>query len=118
MGDHDMNEPLYEVIFCGQIQEGTDRDAVKARIAKMFKANEATIEMLFSGRRIVVKKNLSAEVADKYSIAFTKAGAICELTLMSADTAPADDQAATRAASPASAAPAERSTTSNQGFRK
>ena len=38
-----MNESLHEVTFSGQIQEGAELDAVKARIAKMFKANEATI---------------------------------------------------------------------------
>jgi uncharacterized protein YdgA (DUF945 family) len=121
MGNHDMNESLYKVVFSGQIQEGADLEVVKARIAKMFKANEATIERLFSGKRIVIKKDLSAEAADKYSIAFTKAGAICDLALMSADTAPsapADDRAAAEAPSPASTAAADRDAASNQGFRK
>ena len=118
MGDHDMNESPYEVAFSGQIQEAVELDAVKARIGKIFKADEVTIAQLFSGKRIVIKRNLSAEAADKYSMAFTKAGAICELTLMSADTAPpapADDRAATKAPS---AAPANRGASSNQGFRK
>ncbi len=121
MGDHDMNESLYEVSFSGHIQEGAELDAVKARIAKMFKANEATVAKLFSGKRMVIKKNLSAEAADKYSMAFTKAGAICELTLMSVDTAPpapADNRAATKASSSATAAPADRDASSKQGFRK
>ena len=116
-----MNESLYEVAFSGQIQEGAELDAVKARIAKIFKANEATIAKLFSGKRIVIKKNLSAEAADKYSIAFTNAGAICDLALIPADTAPpapADDRAAPKAPSSASAAPADRNASSNQGFRK
>jgi uncharacterized protein YdgA (DUF945 family) len=54
-------------------------------------------------------------------MALTKAGAICELTLMSADTAPpapADNRAAAKVPSSASAAPADRGTSSNQGFRK
>jgi len=116
-----MNESLYEVAFSGQIQEGAELDAVKARIAKIFKANEATIAKLFSGKRIVIKKNLSAEAADKYSIAFTNAGAICDLALMPADTAPpapADERAAPKAPSSASVAPADRGASSNQGFRK
>jgi len=116
-----MKESLYEVAFSGQIQEAAELDAVKARIAKIFKADEATIAQLFSGKRIVIKENMSAEAADKYSRAFTKAGAVCELTLMSADTAPpapADDRAATKAPSSASVAPVDRSVSSNQGFRK
>jgi uncharacterized protein YdgA (DUF945 family) len=113
-----MNESLYEVAFSGQIQEGAELDAVKASIATMFKADEATMAKLFSGKRVVIRKNLSAEAADKYSMAFTKAGAICELNLMPADTAPsapANDRTATKA--PA-AAPAERGASSNQGSRK
>jgi len=113
-----MNESLYEVAFSGQIQEGAELDAVKARIAKMFKANEATIAKLFSGKRIVIKENLSAEAADKYSMAFTKAGAICELALMPEDTAPsapAEDRAATKVPS---SAPVFRGASSKQGSRK
>ena len=116
-----MDESLYEVSFSGQIQEGAELDAVKARIAKMFKADEATMAKLFSGKHIVIKKNLSAEAADKYSIAFTKAGAICDLALMPADTAPpapADNRTATKAPSSASVAAAGRGASSNQGFRK
>ena len=92
-----MNELRYEVIFSGQIQEGAELAEVKARIARMFKADQATIARLFSGKRIVIKKNLSAEAADKYSIAFTRAGAICELAPMpeaTASPAPAGGRAA------------------------
>jgi len=121
VGDHNMDESLYEVTFSGEIQQGARLDEVKARIARMFKADEVTIARLFSGKRIVIKKNLSAEAADKYSIAFTKAGAICDLTLMSADTAPSAPayyRAAKKAPSSASAAPAEGGASSNQGFGK
>ena len=121
VGDHDMNEPLYEVAFSGQIQEGAELDAVKASIARMFKADEATMAKLFSGRRVVVRKNLSAEAADKYSMAFTRAGAICELDLMPANTAsstPAADRSAVKTPSAASTAPASRTSSSKQGARK
>jgi uncharacterized protein YdgA (DUF945 family) len=116
-----MNESLYEVAFSGQIQEGAELDAVKASIAKMFKADEATMAKLFSGRRVVIRKGMSAEAADKYSMAFTRAGAICELNLMPADTAPSTpvaDRAATKTPSPASAVPANRGTSSKQRSRK
>jgi uncharacterized protein YdgA (DUF945 family) len=116
-----MNESLYEVAFSGQIQEGAELDAVKASIAKMFKADEATMAKLFSGTRVVIRKNMSAEAADKYSLAFSRAGAICELNLMPADTAPsapADDRAAAKTPSSASTAPAKITTSNKQGFRK
>ena len=119
-----MDELLFEVAFSGQIHDDARLDEVKAKIARMFKADEVTIARLFSGKRIVIKKNLTAEAADKYSIAFMKAGAICELALMPEDTtppAPADDQAATKkpsSASSASAAGADKGASGNRGFRK
>ena len=72
----------YQVVFQGQIHEDAKLNEVKVRIAKMFKADEVTVARLFSGKRFIIKANLSAEAADKYSIAFAKAGAICELELM------------------------------------
>jgi hypothetical protein len=100
-----MDELLFEAAFSGQIHDDAKLDEVKANIARIFKADEVTMARLFSGKRIVIKKNLTAEAADKYSIAFAKAGAICELTLMPEDTTPpvpADDQAVTKTPSSAS----------------
>jgi uncharacterized protein YdgA (DUF945 family) len=119
LGHYDMNEAQYEVAFSGQIQEGAELDAVKASIARMFKADKATMAKLFSGKRFVIRKDLSAEAADKYSMAFTKAGAICELNLMPANpapSAPADDRAATKA--PSASAAKKTAASSNQGSRK
>jgi hypothetical protein len=92
-----MSDFRYEVIFYGQIHQDAELNAVKAKIGSMFKADEVTLARLFSGKRIVIKKNLSAEAADKYSIAFAKAGAICELAVMEDDgssPAPATDRSA------------------------
>ena len=80
-----MSDYRYEAVFYGQIQQGADLEEVKAAIAKMFKTDEVTLARLFSGKRIPIKQNLSAEEADKYSVAFAKAGAICELELMADD---------------------------------
>jgi uncharacterized protein YdgA (DUF945 family) len=100
-----MSAELFEVVFSGQISEDAELDEVKAGIGEIFKADDAMIERLFSGKRIVIKKNLDKEAAHKYSMAFKKVGAICELNPMFA--APA---AATPADMPAAAeAPAARS---------
>ena len=116
-----MDEMLFEIAFSGQIHDDAELGEVKASIARMFKADEVTIARLFSGKRIVIKKNLTAEAADKYSIAFTKAGAICEMALMpegSAPPAPTEDRAATEAPSPASVAGADKGASSNRGLSK
>ena len=116
-----MDEMLFEIAFSGQIHDDAELGEVKASIARMFKADEVTIARLFSGKRIVIKKNLTAEAADKYSIAFTKAGAICEMALMpegSAPPAPTEDRAATEAPSPASVAGADKGASSNRSLSK
>jgi len=56
VGDHDMNESLYEVAFSGQIQEGAELDAVKASIGKIFKADEATMVKLFRASVLSLKR--------------------------------------------------------------
>jgi hypothetical protein len=113
-----MDEPLYEVSFSGEIQEGARLEEVKARVGKMFKADEVTIARLFSGKRIVIKKGLSAEAADKYSIAFTRAGAICDLALVSADSASSTSAVDRAATKDPPAAPADKGASSNQGGGK
>ena len=102
-----MDELLFEAAFSGQIHDDAELDEVKANIARIFEADEVTMARLFSGKRIVIKKNLTAEAADKYSIAFANAGAICELALMPEDTTPpvpADGRAVTKTPSSASVA--------------
>ena len=97
---------LYEVAFYGKIKEGADPQVVKAKVAKLFNADEAKLAQLFSGKRIVIKKNIDASTANKYRVALDQAGASCEVTPVGgAETAadPAPAQAAS--APPAAAAP-------------
>lgn len=79
-----MSDELYEVAFSGQVSDAADMDNVKARVGKMFNADDAKIAQLFSGRRVVIKKNIDQATANKYQGAFTKAGAIAEVKLMAA----------------------------------
>ena len=86
-----MSDQLFEVAFSGQIADGADLDQVKARVGKMFNADETKIAQLFSGKRIVIKKNIDQATAAKYRAALNKAGAICDVKAMGApaETAPA-----------------------------
>ena len=78
-----MSDELFEVAFSGQIVDGTNPEEVKARVGKMFKANEAKIAALFSGKRVVIKKNIDQKTATKYKAALYEAGAISEIKSMS-----------------------------------
>jgi hypothetical protein len=97
-----MSDQLFEVAFSGQISDGANLDEVKARIGKMFKADDAKLAQLFSGKRIVIKKNIDQATAARYESALKSAGAECEVHPMGG-TAPA----ATAAAATPVAAPAE-----------
>ncbi len=100
-----MSDQLFEVAFSGQISEGANLEEVKARVGKMFNADEAKLAQLFSGKRIVIKKNIDQATAAKYKTALNRAGAECEIS------SPGGEAAAVRpaAATPAPAEPAAES---------
>jgi hypothetical protein len=108
-----MSEELYEVVFYGEIVEGAELDQVKAKVAAMFKADAAKLAQLFSGKRVVIKKNIDQATAKKYQSALQNAGAQCEVKSLAdaavaspteATTAPAAAPAATPAPAPAQTA--------------
>lgn len=96
-----MSDQLFEVAFSGQVSEGANLEDVKARVGKMFNADDAKLAQLFSGKRIVIKKNIDQATAAKYKTALNRAGAECEVIPLDAAVPPA------QAAAPAAAAPAE-----------
>jgi len=100
---------VFEVAFSGEVEDGAELDQVKAAIGKMFKADEAKLAQLFSGRRIVIKKNIDEQTAMKYQAAMHKAGARCEVKNLSAEVEQvqaAPPPAEPPAAPPPAAAPA------------
>lgn len=102
-----MSDQLFEVAFSGQVSEGANPDEVKARVGKMFNADEAKLAQLFSGKRIVIKKNVDQATANKYLTALNRAGAECEIAPMGGgETAAAAAAPAAAAAAPAAAEPA------------
>lgn len=74
-----MSDELFEVAFSGQIKEGADLEQVKAKVGHMFKADATKLAHLFSGKRMVIKKNIDQSTAEKYKTALSNAGAICEI---------------------------------------
>jgi hypothetical protein len=99
-----MSDQLYEVAFSGQISEGADLNDVKAKVAKMFNADDAKLALLFSGKRVVIKKNIDKATAAKYQSALNRAGAHCEISPPVGATASAPAAVAAPAAATAPAA--------------
>jgi len=98
-----MSDQLFEVAFSGQVSAGASLGEVKARVAKMFNADDAKLAQLFSGKRIVIKKNIDRATASKYQTALNRAGAECEVAAM-AGGAPAQSAATRAVDQPAAAA--------------
>ena len=115
-----MSDQLFEVAFSGQISEGAELGEVKAKVAKMFNADEAKLGQLFSGKRVVIKKNIDMATAAKYQTALNRAGAQCEISPLggaapAATPAPAAAVAKPVVDKPATAAPAAQIETGDYG---
>lgn len=65
----------YAIVFKGEALEGADLATVKQKIGAMFKANDAKLAALFSGKPVAIKKNVDEATANKFVAAFAKAGA-------------------------------------------
>ena len=76
-----MADPKYDIYFRGEILPGADEAQVRAAIAKIFKADDAKLAQLFSGKVNTIKKSVDKDVAAKYQQAFKKAGAKAVITL-------------------------------------
>ncbi|VAW62824.1 hypothetical protein MNBD_GAMMA08-2011 [hydrothermal vent metagenome] len=83
-----MSDELFEVAFSGQIKDGADLAQVKAKVGAMFKADATKLAHLFSGKRMVIKKNIDQAMANKYKAALDNAGAVCEVKSLSGASAP------------------------------
>lgn len=103
-----MSDRRFEVIFRGDVVPGQSLLDVKQRLSELFGAPPAKVEQMFSGRPVVIKRDLDEEAAERYRIALKDAGALVELRYVDPDreiansTASADEKPAS-AADPADA---------------
>lgn len=70
-----MSEAKYSILFRGDLQPGYTVDDVKANFARLFKASPETVDKLFSGRPLALKKGLSQSQAAQLQATLTKLGA-------------------------------------------
>lgn len=75
---------LYEIAFSGECLPGAQLDVVKASIGQMFRADAQRVELLFSGRRLILKSHLDAAAAERFRHALAQAGAVAEIVPMGA----------------------------------
>jgi hypothetical protein len=70
-----MDSSVYDIYFQGEALEGFDINLVKQNMAKLFQANAQTLTALFSGKTVLLKKDLAKDDALKYQTLLKKAGA-------------------------------------------
>ncbi|MFC1683970.1 hypothetical protein ACFL0R_00655 [Pseudomonadota bacterium] len=70
---------LYDIFFSGTIMEGHNEAEVKTKVGRIFKAEGARLERLFSGQPIRVKAGVDLDTAVKYRVTFRDAGALVDI---------------------------------------
>jgi hypothetical protein len=67
----------YQVIFEGKLTGERALDEVKRNLAALFKMKAEQVDALFTGKPVVIKRDIDQATALKYQAAFKKAGAVC-----------------------------------------
>ncbi len=93
-GGHNM-EARYNVYFAGELRDGHKLANVRDQLARLFKADTATLDKLFSGKAQLVKRDCDRATALKYKQAMEQAGAVPLIKSIAhlAETAPAAGKA-------------------------
>ncbi len=69
----------YNIVFEGKTVPGKETALVKKALMNILKADEQSIDRLFSGKRVLIRKNVEAGTAKKFLKAFEDVGAVCNL---------------------------------------
>jgi hypothetical protein len=96
-------EARYNIYFAGQLIEGQDLAGVRTRIAKLFKADAATLDKLFSGKTQLLKRDCDKATALKYKQAMEQAGALPVIKAITANETTTSAPAPTPPPAPAKA---------------
>lgn len=70
---------LYDIFFAAQLIDDFDEATVRNNITQLFKANDAALEKLFSGKPQLIKRGVDKAGAIKYKAAMQKAGAVARI---------------------------------------
>ena len=75
----------YKLLFSGEIIDGHDPEEVKEKLQALLKVDSNGINRFFSGQPMVIKRNADHAMTVKYSKAFEKAGAVCDVVPMESE---------------------------------
>ena len=69
-----MQQQAYMLVFQGDLVDGFDPETAKQNLKELFKVSQEKVEQLFSLPAVVVKKNLTHELAQKFQEQLQKRG--------------------------------------------
>jgi hypothetical protein len=85
-------EQRYDLEFAGETLPGFDEPTVRRAVAALFKADERTLNRLFSGDRLRIKQDCDAATAQRFEDALERVGAkiyrVVQPSAESSDAAP------------------------------
>jgi hypothetical protein len=90
----------FDIYFLGETLPGSDTDAARLGVARLFKVENEAIDRLFSGKPIRIKQAVDVDKAGRYREAFRAVGALVQIV---------------PAGAPAPQAPQRRSQTPSKG---
>ncbi|MCH8542996.1 MAG: hypothetical protein LAT61_05455 [Alcanivorax sp.] len=74
-----MSDARYNIVFDGSLVPGADPAAVRANLGRLFRMTPERVEALFSGKRMVLKRDADQATAMKFRAALKQAGAQCQM---------------------------------------
>jgi len=80
----------YQFVFQGEIQPGTDKTSVAHSLKQSFGITDTQIPILLSGKRVVIRKQLTETQANNLAQKFEASGALGIVELMEQNNAPSE----------------------------
>jgi len=74
-----MDASTFQISFSGRLVDGISEEQAKENLHTQLKINSKTVESMFSGKSMILRKNLDPVQAKNYAELFKKAGIIVEI---------------------------------------
>ena len=88
-----MADERFDLSYKGLIAPGADPDRARERLTAIFKLTEKGAERLFTGKPVIVKRNVDAALAAQMEKVFANAGAVLTVTRVGDDPEPPETAA-------------------------
>ncbi|MFW5825541.1 MAG: hypothetical protein ACOCVV_11335, partial [Marinobacter sp.] len=96
---------MYQLIFRGECQPGTDVQTARDNARALFKASVEQVERMFSGRPVVIRNRLEQDQAEKYRAVLARHGMVAYVEPMAEQLAAAPPASPEPSPSPGPSAP-------------